>query len=1414
LNAGVAPGGPAFASPGFTGLPVALYVYTPRVDTRESRDGNLWAFTSYTQTALDVATTMTLSTFESGDGPANARCTTTTYATGIASGVAVDRPASTQLRSTDCNGPVVSETRATYDAASGLPLTSTVENGATDITTSTTYEPATFRRPLSIRDGRDKVSTITYSNTSWGQPMKVRTTNPLGHTQVLEPDERGAVVRSTDAHQHVTRGEYDALGRLLRVFKPLDGATPSVAYSYELVTNNDPNAFVHAPSRVTTTTMTNTGGGMTKSVSFIDGLGRTIETQTQSGSGRIVTLVEFSDEGRQYRTFEEFPASGVPGSTYLSGSDPNVTGWQVASWNGFDGFGRVVASQDHVNGIGLVSQTATSYWGRATTVQPPVSGRVITEVDAFGRSTRTTNYGTGEATPRVVSTAYDVRDLVVSSGTVNATTGYLYDPAGRQIRVVDPNSGTTWYEYDANGNTTRRFDAKAQDVWTTYDDLNRPVSRTAGGALAASWTYDTLRAGLLTSSTSHEWDGAYTTQVLGYDDRDRPTGTRYTLPTGEVYDESIGGYTSLDQPTSMTYGAFGGLPAETVTNTYDNLGRPVGMSSPAATYVGNVGYDSLNRVVSRSLGAGDVVRTYGYDNRRRLETMVASHAGQTIQNDLLSYDVESRITAIDHRAGLVHKECFELDGASRLTRGYTVASGWGCAGAMNTGLDATLRYDQRWQHSSEGNITRRDDFDGATTRSVQYQYGPGPNRLTGYGTTQFSYDANGARTGSSTPPVSALRLVPLSTPTRLLDTRTGGAPVIGVGGTVAVGLTPASVPADAEAVMVNIVAVSPTGPGSISAWPEGGLANSVPRTITPGTTINNLTVVGLSAADRFVVQVNGSAMHVIVDIVGYYVSTTTATTDGRVIASGPTRVYDSRPPNVPLGAGQFRRVSAASAGLPADAVAVIATVAAFNVTAPSGWLSVLPNSAVKGSPPTTASLNMTAGTARANQVAVFVPLDQNREFTVYSSVQTDFTVDVVGYVTGPASPAGENGLFRVLPSPVSMLSAPTAAGQSHLVTVAGSGGVVDTLSMVTGVVSLQNTSGVRQFATVEAANASGVPAVSSVNVGPNERLAGYATSRVSNGQVRVYASGPGTVTFDVVGYYVSVLSMGPQDQYRGPSGYAWNAEQHLESTTAPDGVTRYSYDVGGQRVALRSPNGEVTYSLGAMEATRTAGGWVRVRRGYAHAGVTVASRELGVGGNRLSWLLGNHQGSLTTTVTGGVVSTRAYAPYGGRRGPLPVERPTSTGFVGQREDTSSGLSYLNARYHDPVTGSFVSVDPLVAKTGEPYLYASGNPITLSDPSGLTALPGGEWMYETGGVRDSEPARQARYNAANAVWEMLNQREGACGSCFAAFNQANPGRKQEKGDDFGFFKSVFKSVLAVTVGVLSRPGVLWQPRALP
>ena len=57
-------------------------------------------------------------------------------------------------------------------------------------------------------------------------------------------------------------------------------------------------------------------------------------------------------------------------------------------------------------------------------------------------------------------------------------------------------------------------------------------------------------------------------------------------------------------------------------------------------------------------------------------------------------------------------------------------------------------------------------------------------------------------------------------------------------------------------------------------------------------------------------------------------------------------------------------------------------------------------------------------------------------------------------------------------------------------------------------------------------------------------------------------------------------------------------------------------------------------------------------------------------------------------------------------------------FQGQYRDNKSGLYYLRARYYDPATGQFLTVDPDVAFTWSPYGYAAGNPVNRLDPSGV------------------------------------------------------------------------------------------------
>jgi len=59
----------------------------------------------------------------------------------------------------------------------------------------------------------------------------------------------------------------------------------------------------------------------------------------------------------------------------------------------------------------------------------------------------------------------------------------------------------------------------------------------------------------------------------------------------------------------------------------------------------------------------------------------------------------------------------------------------------------------------------------------------------------------------------------------------------------------------------------------------------------------------------------------------------------------------------------------------------------------------------------------------------------------------------------------------------------------------------------------------------------------------------------------------------------------------------------------------------------------------------------------------------------------------------------------------------------EQRDAESGLVYLRARYLDPITGQFLTRDPLPGTRHNPlsqhgYSYANNNPVALIDPSGM------------------------------------------------------------------------------------------------
>jgi RHS repeat-associated protein len=75
---------------------------------------------------------------------------------------------------------------------------------------------------------------------------------------------------------------------------------------------------------------------------------------------------------------------------------------------------------------------------------------------------------------------------------------------------------------------------------------------------------------------------------------------------------------------------------------------------------------------------------------------------------------------------------------------------------------------------------------------------------------------------------------------------------------------------------------------------------------------------------------------------------------------------------------------------------------------------------------------------------------------------------------------------------------------------------------------------------------------------------------------------------------------------------------------------------------------------------------------------------------------------------------------------------TPFGYAGGYTDTT-GLIYLINRYYDPATGQFISVDPQLTQTQQPYSYAGGDPVDATDPPGQSLPGGGSGGHDPCGV---------------------------------------------------------------------------------
>lgn len=333
------------------------------------------------------------------------RCTTTTYATGGSTWL-IGLPKTSMTTNCAANptaADVLSATRTTYDdqilglATRGLPTLTEAVAAATayplaggDYHQTARFTYDAFGRVKDSFDALDRQTTTTYLPATGGPVTGSTVTGPTINGQrwdaVTTLDTRfGRPTKVVDVNGKATQAEYDAAGRLTKVWKDNRAitSTPDLEYAYWL---GGPNAI--------STKSLRPDGTQLESIQIFDGVLRPRQTQAPAANGdTAVTDTVYNGIGAVAKT-SSLPIAAAPSTTLQAFDDAFVPVQQRLV---YDNLGRVTASQQWAGNsttAAMLWQTTTSYDGDKTvTVTPPAGGTATTSVtDARGNTAELRQY--------------------------------------------------------------------------------------------------------------------------------------------------------------------------------------------------------------------------------------------------------------------------------------------------------------------------------------------------------------------------------------------------------------------------------------------------------------------------------------------------------------------------------------------------------------------------------------------------------------------------------------------------------------------------------------------------------------------------------------------------------------------------------------------------------------------------------------------------------------------------------------------------------------------------------------------------------------------------------------------------------------------------------------------------------------
>ncbi len=1151
------------------------------------------------------------------------------------------------------------------------------------------------------------------------------------------------------------------------------GTSSAATWHYTYTATTDGQASVEDPDGYTTTTTYNATGDVTATT---DPLSHKMTTTYNSFNEPVVTINPMGvTTNDTYDTHGNLIKKVVTADTACRSTCTQTTTYTVCS--------KVTCTEFPFLWHGGQVETTVDPLGRKTVDLYDTNNNPLATLTSVTGTTEITDYHynvlgqkTCEATPAAYAQSYRC-----PGGTtrVAGTTSWTYDADGEATSQTNQLTQTTTTGYDVThgtGDCTATITGAAYctvttsptgEVTVTYSDQDgRQVGKVAAYDTSTVITTKTAYDVKPGSSTGYCTGVATTTNCTVYTgDNGTPSSTYLNAATeaietegsgsnfittatydatGHVLTSKTGGGTTTDgynkdgELTSVSFSANSGYTAPTnIAYTYNADGQQTKMTDGTGTTTSQ--YDGFARLSSTQNGAGKIVGyTYDADNE-------VTRIGQTGKSTYRTYNAIGQMTSTTDLAGNKTTFGYSLSG-SGLPRGGTKMTTTAPNGVTQTTVDNALGQPVTTSATNPG-------LSWTTTALA----GKNDASSTSCPTSTFCAMVQGDQIWTSVHPAGGATkwsAVTLTVKTKL--------PLSSIS-------CPSTTLCVAVTTTASTVFVSTNPTGGASSWTKTTLGATKPMRVScPSTTL-----CVIAAGQSIFTSTNptgGATAWTKTQIAPGTITAITCSTTALCVAGTKTgKLLTSTNPTGGASAWSIPWNTSVKT-VAVSAISCVSTSLCAAVTAtgdPTGTLSklgkaqhVYTSTAPTSSSWTSAILGGPSGGTGVHGVAcpsaTFCVATEGtgKEWTTTTPTVEHYTSNGNGYeiatwtsytVANKANVGGVSCPSTTLcvagemsPSGVLVMTGSTH-GVRTSATYGTTNDLVSTSSLVASGTTTTATYGYDTLGQLTSSTMTGTPGATgsyTYDAGgdPNKVVDpsnGTATPQTFNTNQEVKKATPhstsatdATFTYDSIGARTSEKETG----WSASNSYAYYQTGELKSVSQHTAGTTASYTYNGQGLRMKATetvNSSTHQSQTFTWDTQTSTPEVLSDGSryfiYGPTGQVIEQETATLKG--ALYLVHNSLGSTVATVSSThAVSTVSYNAYGAVVGHT-GNNATPIGYAGTYTDPVTGFLHMVHRYYDPTTGQFLSRDPDLATTHQPYEYAGDDPANLTDPTGDSCAGG-------------------------------------------------------------------------------------------